>query len=795
VSAKSTKPAPGKAKGSWTKARANAFRLLPNRFKSGELATLKIEGLAKPDEIAGQPVTVRILEVPQATELAAFEVQIAKAGKGFVFSRAQRTDEPPELPQPERPKTRDGMSHRFEIHWWRPHFRLRLDGQSEEHVVLLPVGEKRAEGLVYELGFEVKAGGKVRARSVNHPTLVLCGEVLAHNCRQAAKLRIEGQLDMLSQRGYGTCFGTGSDYAKAYHQTGQSHDRAVAAVELWRERRMAAKARARAANRELTQKENDQIWKQAVAEAKQTAPAGFPDPLEANDCVTYVYNLLVQAHAESLATADWKIADEIFLADPNRHGVSLARGLAAAGWEILYYNPDTRNPGDLDYDEAFYLCTTAGCKAKYSFDYKDPKRKVYEELGQDWKCGGCGAGKSAIKLYGMHIEHAESAEEVKSQGTYHGIEVDHVLFDYRPTWAHKCNPKKCPRKKAGRCEPDDHRTSDGRCGRRYYSGSRTPRAPRATFELLERVKRAPFALLLGRPNVHVATLVEGKVWESGVGLSPFNRLFKTEAPFYWTSREEDGWDYLSGVMALPPGTLDSKLPPVPVSTAPPTTRVYGLLARGRSIDEEFPFDDFRYTPRACFGGATVHLSKGSTKHTLETDDMGSFFVSLEPGSWHAKVELDPAKIPTVPLRFSEPWGFSNDFPGGPALQLAVMVRDAFLPDGQTVSRQAKNVKIRIVEDPSRKLVKEYVSVDGIVKFPALKAGDYVIHFEFEGKAFHRRAGSKLDVGTRPTLVHLCFRPPHMQTTDYFPAFSSDDEPNEGAEDRPEEGPEAEAPEP
>lgn len=143
-----------------------SLRLVPNVLTPGDVATVHAEFFDR----LKKPCSLKLVEVDEQglspTEVASFEVTVDKAKINkvttLVFGPATRKDTPPE-PAEETPT-----------------FRLRFDGQTEEHVVAVAKPRSSAEGRYFELTVVVHdpEGNEVFPAGAPPPVTYLdCGDL------------------------------------------------------------------------------------------------------------------------------------------------------------------------------------------------------------------------------------------------------------------------------------------------------------------------------------------------------------------------------------------------------------------------------------------------------------------------------------------------------------------------------------------------------------------------------------------------------------------------------------------
>lgn len=202
-----------------------SLRLKPNLFASGALVSVKAEVI--PPELVGQACTLRLLEVDEegkapGVRLAEFTVQLAEEGETYRFQSAERVVAAGE--ETEAPSEEPGEYGEV---WKLPYLRLAFDGCEGEHAIRIDSANVpdrfRREGGMFELGLELHDAAGAEVFPLDQPLAYArlnCGEVIAHNCSQAAVYFVSRQRSEIKKRGYGTWYGSQSSYRA--HMRGES---------------------------------------------------------------------------------------------------------------------------------------------------------------------------------------------------------------------------------------------------------------------------------------------------------------------------------------------------------------------------------------------------------------------------------------------------------------------------------------------------------------------------------------------------------------------------------------------
>jgi hypothetical protein len=181
----------------------------------------------------------------------------------------------------------------------------------------------------------------------------------------------------------------------------------------------------------------------------------------AEDCTTFILEVLKSAFGEAGLTDEWQKIFRAAIKNSNGlfKGLELLKALEKAGWTGLYWNPDTKNPGDDD------------------------------------------------------NEHPYTNYIVNKKGTYYGLPVDkeRSVVNYDPT------------------EVDE--------------GEKETPLDSTGFESLQDI---PFGVLAARGGRHMALVVYGEVYE-------FHWSTPADDPDVITAEPLNEWDWMSGVIVVPPG--------------------------------------------------------------------------------------------------------------------------------------------------------------------------------------------------------------------------------------------------
>jgi len=177
-------------------------------------------------------------------------------------------------------------------------------------------------------------------------------------------------------------------------------------------------------------------------------------------------------------------------------GTELAKVLVDEGWIALYYNPDTVLPKD---------------KPAIIPPKEEIKKLDLRFLWFDFFVGWA--------------EHVESYNVVKEKKNYYNIPITDMILDYNPT-----------------TELKDIRFSS--LNATVLVDSPTVKKT----DKVEKLKQIPFGLLLARGGQHSAIISYGKVYEVHHAAGPVNKKLIDVKDF------ETEWDWLSGVILVPPGS-------------------------------------------------------------------------------------------------------------------------------------------------------------------------------------------------------------------------------------------------
>ncbi len=283
-----------------------SFRLNPSNARCGDLLTLGVEGISKPNDYSGKKITVRIIELDAGKAgndiLAEFSGEItnlgSKAEPKWSFSAIKRVDSyPAALPKTMPRKSAQGDLLPFQPQWVHPHFKLRfapVKDADEEFLVLIRGQEMEKESYTYELGFQILSNAVALFDSSRIPASLDCAQALAENCRQAALGLFQDHRDLVRIRGIG------SKYGSKYEPI------------------------------------------DPILFNRKKSEFG----LEPTDCIGYLLEAAKVGHEKTLAAGDWN-GILGFLSEGK--GTSLAKGLEKAGWAGIYYTLDTENPMDKGY--------------------------------------------------------------------------------------------------------------------------------------------------------------------------------------------------------------------------------------------------------------------------------------------------------------------------------------------------------------------------------------------------------------------------------------------------------------
>jgi hypothetical protein len=239
----------------------------------------------------------------------------------------------------------------------------------------------------------------------------------------------------------------------------------------------------------------------------EKAPSDFKTPKNI-DCLEWCLLNMRQAYKGSGMSQDWKNILEIVVENSNKTlvsknygfkgvvGTELAKVLVDDGWVALYYNPDIVTPND----------------KPAIIPPKEEVRKT--DLRFLW-----------FEYFGKWTEHIGSYKIAKEKKQYYNIPITDMILNYKPT-----------------TELKDIRFTD--INSTVIIDSPTVKKT----DKVEKLKQIPFGLLLARGGQHSAIISYGKVYEVHRASGPIDKNIIDVKDF------ETEWDWLSGVILVPPGS-------------------------------------------------------------------------------------------------------------------------------------------------------------------------------------------------------------------------------------------------
>jgi hypothetical protein len=322
-------------------ANEDSFRFKSNAVKNGDTLTICVEGLAYPAEYVGKTCKIEIYEVDSPLSksdiLATFDAVIDEDNSvtppKYFFKNPTRTDTfPNTLPGPETRTNTDSLgnswAYMLKPKWNAPHFKLSFElksGNSASHLVLIKEANLDREEYIFEIGFKVYIGDKIKHEYMakrSYCTLDARG-ALAENCKLATELLMMDHRDMINRRSIGTHYG--SEY-----------------------------------------------FPSDPAEQVSFTSAKVRYKLKVGSCIEYVLEACQLGHEKTLSSKDWAFIKGHMV---KGMGMAIGEGFAKAGWMGVYFNPDVKHPFDGNTEKHNYTYAIAKSKRRYqAVDTRDNNR-------------------------------------------------------------------------------------------------------------------------------------------------------------------------------------------------------------------------------------------------------------------------------------------------------------------------------------------------------------------------------------------------------------------------------------
>lgn len=322
------------------------FGLDPNDIDGGEVMGFTVQGLTEPDKVVGKKCIAKLWEIDTLVGkrkettpddlLAEFETVIEKGSKKgdffFNLDKTKRIDAfPANLPAPEYQNDPKGNKLPVPLNYKPPYFKVYFDSgaprpkDSDLHIILIRSDENEIEAFNYEIGYSVELDGQMIFDGRKIVQYVVCVNILAENCKNAADFIIDNHDNLIKDRKCGTHYGNmfsygfknEADYLKEVARI--NPDAAEAKKGLWKD-----------ADKIMFDDQNHKYG------------------LKMTSCIDFVLETMEIGFTKSLMTPEWnKIKNCI---SSKKSGQELAKGLTDVGWVALFYTPDSVHFYDLDYD-------------------------------------------------------------------------------------------------------------------------------------------------------------------------------------------------------------------------------------------------------------------------------------------------------------------------------------------------------------------------------------------------------------------------------------------------------------
>ncbi len=298
----------------------------------------------------------------------------------------------------------------------------------------------------------------------------------------------------IDEKGYGVFYGSSSKYVNYIKMFGVTPYQSVLMEKMLSDDNFYT-------NRRESEDLESIALKQVLGEK---TPSDFRQPIK-TDCLEWCLLNMRRAYKESDMSQDWKNITETAVEKSNNTslsknygfkgvvGTELAKVLINDRWVALYYNPDTIIPKDKP-------------------AVIPPKEEVKKlDLRFLW-----------FDYFVKWTEHIGSYKIAKEKKHYYNIPIIDMIVDYNPT-----------------TELDDIR---------FFGTIVSVESPTVKKTgKVEKLKQIPFGLLLARGGQHDAIISYGKVYEVHHASGPVDKKLIDVKDF------ETEWDWLSGVILLPPG--------------------------------------------------------------------------------------------------------------------------------------------------------------------------------------------------------------------------------------------------
>ncbi len=322
------------------------FGLDPNDIKGGEVMGFTVQGLSEPGKVVGKKCIVKLWEIDTLVGkrkettpddlLAEFETVIMKGSRKnnffFDLEKTKRIDTfPAGLPAPEYRNDAKGGRLPVPLKYTPPYFEVFFDSgaprpkDSDLHTILIRSDKNEIELFNHEIGFSVELEGQMIFDARKIVQYVVCANILAENCKNAADFIIDNHIKLIEGRKCGTHYGNMFSYR---YKNENEYLREVA-----RFNSDAAETKKGLWENELKMIFDEQNQRYCI---KMTS------------CIDFVLETMEMGFSKSLMAPEWNKIRRCI--SNKKSGQELAKGLTDVGWVALFYTPDSIHYYDQDID-------------------------------------------------------------------------------------------------------------------------------------------------------------------------------------------------------------------------------------------------------------------------------------------------------------------------------------------------------------------------------------------------------------------------------------------------------------